>query len=110
MCIRDRFYECAVTWASDAGITGGVTATKFAPLAKVKRAQMVVFLYRLADSPPVDDCSDHPFTDVPANAYYECAMTWAVGCLLYTSDAADERSSVDLGGRRILKNKTRLAF
>ena len=24
-------------------------------------------------------------------------------CLLYTSDAADERSSVDLGGRRILK-------
>src|SRR5678815_1340937 len=25
------------------------------------------------------------------------------GCLLYTSDAADERSSVDLGGRRIIK-------
>ena len=28
-------------------------------------------------------------------------------CLLYTSDAADERSSVDLGGRRIIKKKTR---
>ena len=28
-----------------------------------------------------------------------------VGCLLYTSDAADERSSVDLGGRRIIKKK-----
>ena len=26
-------------------------------------------------------------------------------CLLYTSDAADERSSVDLGGRRLLKQK-----
>ena len=26
-------------------------------------------------------------------------------CLLYTSDAADERSRVDLGGRRILKKK-----
>ena len=26
----------------------------------------------------------------------------ACGCLLYTSDAADERSSVDLGGRRII--------
>ena len=25
-------------------------------------------------------------------------------CLLYTSDAADERSSVDLGGRRIITN------
>ena len=28
-----------------------------------------------------------------------------VDCLLYTSDAADERSSVDLGGRRIIKKK-----
>ena len=26
-------------------------------------------------------------------------------CLLYTSDAADERSSGDLGGRRIIKKK-----
>ena len=26
-------------------------------------------------------------------------------CLLYTSDAADERSSVDLGGRRIIQKK-----
>ena len=28
-------------------------------------------------------------------------------CLLYTSDAADERSSVDLGGRRTIKKKRR---
>ena len=28
-----------------------------------------------------------------------------VTCLLYTSDAADERSSVDLGGRRIINKK-----
>src|SRR5664280_2028081 len=27
------------------------------------------------------------------------------GCLLYTSDAADEEDSVDLGGRRIIKKK-----
>ena len=32
---------------------------------------------------------------------YEVGYT----CLLYTSDAADERSSVDLGGRRIIKKK-----
>ena len=30
-------------------------------------------------------------------------------CLLYTSDAADERSSVDLGGRRIINKKTNVA-
>src|SRR5678815_6100899 len=33
------------------------------------------------------------------------AGTGYVPCLLYTSDAADERSSVDLGGRRIIKKK-----
>mgnify|MGYP003381395321 CR=1 FL=1 len=30
------------------------------------------------------------------------------GCLLYTSDAADERSSVDLGGRRIINKKKKI--
>ena len=33
------------------------------------------------------------------------ADRYDIGCLLYTSDAADERSSVDLGGRRIIKKK-----
>ena len=33
----------------------------------------------------------------------------ALPCLLYTSDAADERSSVDLGGRRIIKKKKKIA-
>src|SRR5664280_3720604 len=28
-----------------------------------------------------------------------------LACLLYTSDAADEEDSVDLGGRRIIKKK-----
>ena len=36
------------------------------------------------------------FVDQPVKTY---------SCLLYTSDAADERSSVDLGGRRIIKKK-----
>ena len=34
----------------------------------------------------------------------------AQGCLLYTSDAADERSSVDLGGRRIITKKNKPAI
>ena len=33
---------------------------------------------------------------------------WA--CLLYTSDAADEEDSVDLGGRRIIKKKKKKKF
>ncbi|GKR49519.1 hypothetical protein KAM474_29370 [Aeromonas caviae] len=31
-------------------------------------------------------------------------------CLLYTSDAADEEDSVDLGGRRIIKKKSFIPF
>ena len=30
---------------------------------------------------------------------------YIISCLLYTSDAADEEDSVDLGGRRIIKKK-----
>ena len=37
--------------------------------------------------------------------YYQKSLTLFEACLLYTSDAADERSSVDLGGRRIIKKK-----
>ena len=33
-----------------------------------------------------------------------------VSCLLYTSDAADEEDSVDLGGRRIIKKKKKKKF
>ena len=44
-----------------------------------------------------------------ANSFHTTTMAihLAIPCLLYTSDAADERSSVDLGGRRIIKKKNR---
>ena len=40
-----------------------------------------------------------------ANTYLRVTKALDYFCLLYTSDAADERSSVDLGGRRIIKKK-----
>ena len=42
--------------------------------------------------------SDSRYAEAPDSSVFRC-------CLLYTSDAADERSSVDLGGRRIIKKK-----
>ena len=42
----------------------------------------------------------------PARHIGMCGMS--LHCLLYTTDAADERSSVDLGGRRIFKKKKRV--
>ena len=45
----DWAYE-AIAWCYKEGITGGTTATAFAPNANCTRAQIVTFLYRsLAD-------------------------------------------------------------
>eukprot|EP00658_Telonema_sp_P-2_P008376 TRINITY_DN13155_c0_g1_i2.p1 TRINITY_DN13155_c0_g1~~TRINITY_DN13155_c0_g1_i2.p1 ORF type:complete len:482 (+),score=101.38 TRINITY_DN13155_c0_g1_i2:97-1542(+) len=41
----------------------------------------------------------------PTNARVLNTFEEIIGCLLYTSDAADEEDSVDLGGRRIIKKK-----
>ena len=45
----------------------------------------------------------HPGYEYAADNTADEQAAWT--CLLYTSDAADERSSVDLGGRRIIKKK-----
>src|SRR5674536_27147 len=42
------------------------------------------------------------FFNIGAKGQY---IIGAICCLLYTSDAADEEDSVDLGGRRIIKKK-----
>ena len=44
--------------------------------------------------------------ELPPEVTVRLSFAPGEACLLYTSDAADERSSVDLGGRRILKTKT----
>ena len=49
---------------------------------------------------------DFKFKAEPFNKLYSVnPFSDLNNCLLYTSDAADERSSVDLGGRRIIKKK-----
>ena len=52
----------------------------------------------------------HGFYDCPRifpgkNAEYLIGEPLPYGCLLYTSDAADDPLCVDLGGRRIIKKK-----
>ena len=49
---------------------------------------------------------DRPYAELSAAERFDL-LSAELGrrCLLYTSDAADERSSVDLGGRRIIKKK-----
>ena len=40
-----------------------------------------------------------------SNIDIDWKSVYSLSCLLYTSDAADEEDSVDLGGRRIIKKK-----
>ena len=56
-----------------------------------------------ADCP--DRARDEATTTSPAVSQPARNRSRGLLCLLYTSDAADERSSVDLGGRRIIKKK-----
>ncbi len=44
--VPGSFYESAVLWAVERGITEGISATVFAPNADCNRAQCVTFLYR----------------------------------------------------------------
>ena len=50
-------------------------------------------------------CLNHHDGDVFGTVSLSDDTTCNSHCLLYTSDAADEEDSVDLGGRRIIKKK-----
>eukprot|EP00656_Telonema_subtile_P004361 TRINITY_DN1197_c0_g1_i7.p1 TRINITY_DN1197_c0_g1~~TRINITY_DN1197_c0_g1_i7.p1 ORF type:complete len:425 (-),score=111.93 TRINITY_DN1197_c0_g1_i7:44-1318(-) len=59
---------------------------------------------------PVQNISSHPACKFIESVYNsgrnQHSGRWRMAsCLLYTSDAADEEDSVDLGGRRIIKKK-----
>ena len=81
------YYEDAVDWAVENGITKGTTATTFSPNATCTRAQAVTFLWRAAGSPEPETRA-MPFTDIPVGSYYYDAVLWAVenGITKGTSD------------------------
>ena len=81
------YYEEAVNWAVDKGITTGTDATHFSPDGICTRAQAVTFLWRAAGSPAAKSAV-MPFTDVKAGSYYYDAVLWAVenGITKGTSD------------------------
>ena len=71
------YYEDAVDWAVENGITQGTDDTHFSPDGICTRAQAVTFLWRAAGSPKPETRA-MPFTDVPAGSYYYDAVLWAV--------------------------------
>ena len=81
------YYEDAVDWAVENGITKGTDDIHFSPDGICTRAQAVTFLWRTAGSPKPETRA-MPFTDVPVGSYYYDAVLWAVenGITKGTSD------------------------
>ena len=73
----DSFYYDAVAWAVSENITTGITDTHFGPLTFCNRAQAVTFLWCAAGSPEPTS-TEHPFADVPADAWFTAPILWAV--------------------------------
>jgi len=69
------YFEKAVLWAVENGITKGTSDTTFSPDASCTRAQIVTFLWRAGGSHAISGNS--AFSDVAADAYYAAAVAWA---------------------------------
>lgn len=74
---KDSYYYDAVQWASNKGITNGVSDGVFAPDWVCTRGQIVTFLWRSVGS-PTPKTAEMPFADVAEDAYYAQAVLWAV--------------------------------
>ena len=74
---KGSFYEKAVLWAVEEGITSGTSATTFGPNEPCNRAAVVAFLWRAAGQPQPGDAA-LPFTDVSASAWYATPVLWAL--------------------------------
>src|SRR5665811_1707789 len=72
-----------------------------ATLRRVARLERADSPRTAASSAPADDAVSRQWNPVARCARHHSPE----GCLLYTSDAADDLTRVDLGGRRIIKKK-----
>ena len=96
MCVRDSAYSPAL--ASQANLPH--------TFSQLWTAAPGVYDVCVITSNPNGGTDLNPFDDTTCITISVFdSVTVTSGCLLYTSDAAAERSSVDLGGRRILKKK-----
>ncbi len=72
--VSGSYYEKAVAWAIENGITTGTGDSKFSPDATCTRAQAVTFLARALNAKAV---SAAEFSDVPTDSYFADAVAWA---------------------------------
>lgn len=73
----DAYYNQAVRWAQEKGITDGISSDLFGPKQPCTRSQIVTFLWRAAGSPEPKGTAAG-MTDVVPGSYYAKAVAWAV--------------------------------
>ena len=113
MCIRDRLFAFFVVMYAmssvneskyqifSASLTSAFGKQIVKPAAIVPASEQGLLLKSLVDrrNAKLAQQQQEAMQDIAKK------INQVMSCLLYTSDAADERSSVDLGGRRIIKKK-----
>lgn len=72
--VSGSYYEKAVAWAIENGITTGTTTSTFSPDVTCTRAQAVTFLARALSAKASGKAE---FSDVPADSYFADAVAWA---------------------------------
>ena len=72
--VSGSYYEKAVAWAIENGITTGTTTSTLSPDATCTRAQAVTFLARALSAKASGKAE---FSDVPADSYFADAVAWA---------------------------------
>ena len=72
----DAYYYKAVLWAAERDVTMGTTESTFSPDKTVSRSQFLTLLYR-AFADAAETPAENPFADVPDDAYYRDAVSWA---------------------------------
>jgi uncharacterized repeat protein (TIGR02543 family) len=75
----DVAYYKAAEWVAATGLSQGYQGTdgqEYRPNNSVTRAEMAIFLYRLAGSPAINTRTTSPFVDVTSDAAYYLAVVW----------------------------------
>ncbi len=90
----DAYYDKAVAWAVEQGITAGTSENEFSPEMTITRAQFVTMLWAAKGKPEPD--GEIPFKDIPEDAYYAKAVAWAYANDITAGKSADSFAPDDL--------------
>jgi hypothetical protein len=96
------FFDVATRWMAELGLTTGKNGdpTRYDPNGLVTRAQVVAFLWRLADEPTPQAPPGTQFTDVAGGEFFGPASQWAYEAGITTGKGSPRTFAPGLGVSR----------